>query len=117
MNITEFEKIILNTLDDIKAQSVVSLDISSLTDIADKMIICSGTSNRHVLSIADRVVTQAKANGIKPFGTEGLEQGEWVLLDFGDIIVHIMLPHARDFYSLEKLWTTVEKARESKNSL
>ena len=93
-----------------KAQDVRTLDVRGLTDIADTMIIASGTSDRHVKSIADRVVQQAKAAGKRPFGVEGARDGEWVLVDLPDVMVHVMLQRVREFYALEQLWEPVRPA-------
>jgi ribosome-associated protein len=87
-----------------KAVNVKVLDVRGLTDIADTMIIASGNSDRHVRSIAERVVEKAKAFGMRPLGTEGERDGEWVLVDLQDIILHVMLPRVREFYGLERLW-------------
>jgi ribosome-associated protein len=95
-------------LDDMKAVNIKVLDVRGLTDIADIMIIASGNSDRHVRSIADRVVQSAKAAGIRPFGVEGARDGEWALVDLHDVIVHVMLPRVREFYSLERLWGTAD---------
>ena len=80
------------------------LDVRQLTSIADYMIVASGTSDRHVRSIADRLVQQAEAGSCRPLGVEGIGSGEWVLVDLADVVVHIMQPRARDFYKLESLW-------------
>ena len=103
-------KLVLAALDDMKAQDVRTLDVRGLTDIADTMIIASGTSDRHVKSIADRVVQQSKAAGKRPFGVEGERDGEWVLVDLPDVMVHVMLPRVREFYALEQLWEPVRSA-------
>lgn len=87
-----------------KAVNVKVLDVRSLTDVADTLVVASGTSDRHVRSIADRVIEQAKASGMRPLGTEGEREGEWVLVDLQDIVVHVMLPRVREFYALERLW-------------
>jgi len=95
---------VTTALDDMKAVNVRVLDVRGMTDIADVMVIASGTSDRHVRSIAERVVEKAKAVGCRPLGTEGARDGEWVLVDLQDIIVHVMLPRVREFYDLERLW-------------
>lgn len=95
---------VLTALDDLKARDVVVLDVRGLTSIADSMVIASGTSDRHVRSLAESVVEKCKESGQKPLGVEGLKDGEWVLVDLQDIVVHVMLPRVRDFYNLEKLW-------------
>lgn len=97
------EKIVA-TLDDLKAQNVLALDVRGLTSISDYMVIASGTSDRHIRSIASKVAEELKKSGHRPLGVEGESEGEWVLVDFGDVIVHIMLPQAREFYKLESLW-------------
>lgn len=95
---------VTSALDDMKAVNVKVLDVRGLTDIADTLIVASGTSDRHVRSIADHVIEQAKRNGFRPLGTEGEREGEWVLVDLQDIVVHVMLPRVREFYGLERLW-------------
>jgi ribosome-associated protein len=97
-------QVVEGALDEMKAVNVRVLDVHKLTDIADTMIIASGNSDRHVRSIADRIVEHAKKAGFRPMGVEGERDGEWVLVDLQDIIVHIMLPRVREFYRLESLW-------------
>jgi ribosome-associated protein len=106
------QKIVLEALENYKGIDIVSMDVRELTDIADTMIICTGTSKRHVQSMAEQVVLQAKTAGIEPLGIEGEQEGEWTLIDLGDVIVHIMLAATRQFYSLEKLWMTAEEYRK-----
>ena len=110
--ISSLPTIIVDALSDMKAIDVKVLDVRGLTDIADTMIIASGTSDRHVHSVAQRVVEKTKSAGFPPYGVEGLQDSDWVLIDLSDVIVHVMLPRVRDFYGLEKLWgmTTVKRA-------
>jgi ribosome-associated protein len=96
--------VVLDALDDMKALDVKVLDVRGLTDIADCMVIASGTSDRHVRSVAQRVVEKAKEAGFRPHGVEGEQDGDWVLIDLSEMIVHVMLPRVREFYGLEKLW-------------
>jgi ribosome-associated protein len=95
-------------LADMKAVDVRVIDVRGANDVADFMVIASGTSDRHLRAIADRVVQMAKASGQRPFGVEGEEQGEWVLVDLPDVMVHVMLPRTREFYQLEQLWTPAQ---------
>lgn len=97
---------VATALDDMKAVNVKAIDIRGIADFADLLFIASGTSDRHVRSIADRVVEKAKAEGVRPLGVEGARDGEWVLVDLQDVIVHVMLPRVREFYGLERLWDT-----------
>jgi ribosome-associated protein len=96
---------VLTALDELKAKDVHEIDVRGKTSIADFLIIASGTSTRHVKSIADEVVKYAKDAGMMPLGVEGQREAEWVLVDLGDIVVHVMLPRIREFYGLERLWT------------
>jgi ribosome-associated protein len=98
------QQAVTTALDDMKAVNIRVLDVRGLTDIADTMVIASGNSDRHVRSIAERVAAKAKSAGFRPLGTEGTRDGEWVLVDLQDILVHVMLPRVREFYGLEHLW-------------
>jgi ribosome-associated protein len=106
-------KVVEHALDEMKAVNVKVLDVHKLTDIADTMIIATGNSDRHVRSIADRVVEYAKKAGFRPMGVEGERDGEWVLVDLQDVIIHIMLPRVREFYRLENLWDVSAARREA----
>jgi ribosome-associated protein len=92
-------------LEELKAKDVREIDVRGKTSIADFLFVASGTSTRHVKSIADEVVKYAKQAGMMPLGVEGQREAEWVLVDLGDIVVHVMLPRIREFYGLERLWT------------
>jgi ribosome-associated protein len=109
----EVVQVVENALGDMKAVNVKVLAVKKLTDITDTMIIASGNSDRHVRSIADRVVEFAKKAGFRPMGVEGERDGEWVLVDLQDVIVHIMLPKVREFYRLESLWDVSAARREA----
>jgi ribosome silencing factor RsfS/YbeB/iojap len=98
-------KIVIGALDDLKAKDVTEIDVREKSGVTDLLVIASGTSSRHVKSIADEVVKKAKHAGNPPIGVEGQREGEWVLVDLGDVIVHVMLPRTREFYGLERLWT------------
>ncbi len=98
------KNVVVDALDDMKALDVKLLDVRGLTDIADYMVIASGTSDRHVRSVAQRVVEKTKEAGFRPHGVEGQQDGDWVLIDLSEMIVHVMLPRVREFYGLEKLW-------------
>lgn len=94
-----------SALEDIKARDTVEIDVRDKTSVCDFMVIASGTSTRHVKSIADEVVRFAKKLDVQPLGVEGEREAEWVLVDLGDVVVHVMLPRVREFYALERLWT------------
>ena len=93
-------------LDNLKGQQIVELDLEGKANFADAMIVASGTSNRHVKALAEEIQTTVKENlGEKPLGVEGTNTAEWILVDYGCLIIHVMLPETRDFYELERLWT------------
>ena len=96
--------VVVDALADMKALEVKVLDVRGLTDIADWMVIASGTSDRHVRSVAQRVVERTEEAGFRPHGVEGQQDSDWVLIDLNEMIVHVMLPRVREFYGLEKLW-------------
>lgn len=104
MNTQQLLQVVLNTLDDGKGRDVKVIDVREKTNIADFMVIASGTSERHVKALAGHVVEESKKNEILPLGVEGENIGEWVLVDLGDIIIHVMKPQVREFYQLEKFW-------------
>jgi ribosome-associated protein len=92
-------------LEDLKAKDTIEIDVRGKTSVCDYMVIASGTSTRHVKSIADEVVRKIKELDVQPLGVEGEREAEWVLADLGDVVVHVMLPRVREFYALERLWT------------
>lgn len=100
-------------LDDAKAQDIQVIDLADRSSFADYMVIASGTSSRQVKSMADRLVQRAKARGVQPLGVEGSDEGQWVLVDLADVIVHIMQPQTRAFYNLEKLWSAPPATRST----
>lgn len=110
MQATELQERIHQLLDDAKAQNVVVLDVRKISSIADFMVVATGTSTRHVSAVADNLIDSLKKEGVRAWGVEGQDTGEWVLVDFGDVIVHIMQAETRDFYQLEKLWSGTDTA-------
>jgi ribosome-associated protein len=114
MTIDEIKRLALDALDDLKAEDIAVLDVKDKTTVTDWIIIATGSSSRHVKSIANSVITAAKQANKPPLGAEGEEDGEWVLVDLGDVIVHVMQQQVRDFYDLESLWTVdaAEQRRE-----
>jgi ribosome-associated protein len=109
----KLQKLAIRALHDLKAIDLITLDIRGLTTIADTMIICSGRSSRHVKSLAENVITEAKKNHVTYINFEGEREGEWIIVDLGDVIVHVMQPTAREFYKLEDLWEPIQKQREN----
>ncbi len=99
-------KIVVDALEDVKAMDIHVIDVRDKTSVTDIMVIASGTSTRQVRSLANNVSVKAKEHGVTPLGTEGEVEGDWVLVDLGDVVAHVMVPHVRDFYNLEKLWST-----------
>ena len=99
-------------VEELKAKDVVEIDVRGKSSVCDYMVIASGTSTRHVKSIADEVVKFAKKLDVMPLGVEGEREAEWVLVDLGDVVVHVMLPRVREFYALERLWTVGDQPPE-----
>jgi ribosome-associated protein len=110
-------KSVIAALEDLKAKDIREIDVRGKTSIADLLVIASGTSARHVKSIADEVVKFAKKAGVMPLGVEGEREAEWVLVDLGDVIVHVMLPRIREFYGLERLWTVADRDEQGEAAL
>lgn len=104
MNSEDLKTLVTASLDDMKGLEIACLDVQRNSNFADYMIVVTGTSNRHVRSLAEDVVKRVKEAGGMPIGTEGEEQGDWILIDLGDVIVHVMLADSRRLYDLESLW-------------
>ena len=113
MSATALRDHLVNALEDGKGQDILALEVSKLTPITDYMVLVSGTSNRHVKALVDQAIEAAKECGEPPRGVEGRESCEWVLLDVGDVIVHVMQKDARAFYDLERLWSEMPADNES----
>jgi ribosome-associated protein len=100
----QLKAFVVDKIENLKARDIIDLDVSGKSTVTDTMLVCSGNSKRHVISIAENVVVEAKQAGNPPLGIEGRETGDWVLVDLGDVVLHVMQDEARDFYQLEKLW-------------
>ena len=112
MQLDELKKVVIDALEDLKAVDLKVLDVRDMASFTDLMIVASGNSERQVRALADKLLEKCHESGIRPLGIEGEQGGEWVLVDLGDIVVHIMRPQTRDFYNLEKLWAMTEKVRD-----
>jgi len=104
MTVEQLRDLVVNVLDEMKAEDIKVLDVRGRTSITDIMVIASGHSNRHVKSLAETVAFKAKEQGERPLGQEGVSDGEWALIDLNGVVVHVMQPRVRDFYQLERLW-------------
>jgi len=104
MNVDELKELVIDALDDLKGVDIKSLDVQGKSSVTDLLVIASGNSTRQVKALADHVVEKVKERGVQPLGVEGERESNWVLVDLGDVVVHVMLPETRDFYNLEKLW-------------
>jgi ribosome-associated protein len=110
---TETLQHVLTSLDDMKAEDTVTIDLTGKTSIADVMVVTSGRSNRHVASIADNAIESLEKAGVKDLRVEGKRNGDWVLIDAGDVIVHVFRPEVRAFYDLEKMWAGAARGRKA----
>ncbi|ENO16820.2 ribosome silencing factor [Marinobacter nanhaiticus D15-8W] len=104
MQAEQLRDTVINALEEVKAQDISVIDVKDRTSVTDYMVIASGTSNRHVRSLADSVITEAKSKGVRTANVEGGEVSDWLLVDLGDVVVHVMMPATREFYDLERLW-------------
>ncbi|OLO03583.1 MULTISPECIES: ribosome silencing factor [Salinicola] len=104
MQTDTLKSLVVEALEELKARDVVELDVAELTSVTDVMVVASGTSSRHVSALAENVVEKVKEAGLRPLGVEGQQSGEWVLVDLGDVIAHVMMPETRQLYDLERLW-------------
>ncbi len=103
--VEKVKDLVVDSLNDMKAVDMVVLDVRGKSSVTDYMVIVSATSSRHVKAMASSVVADAKKADLPPLGIEGEQQGDWVLVDMGDVLVHIMMPETRAFYQLEKFWS------------
>lgn len=104
MHSDELKQLVVEAIEDVKGNDITCLSVAGQTSVTDHMVIACGTSNRHVKSLADNVVDHCKKSGVRPLGIEGEDKSDWVLVDLGDVVVHLMMPATRQFYDLERLW-------------
>ncbi len=102
---TELLEFIIDKLEDSKAQDIITIDVRGQSSVTDYMLICTGTSSRHLASVADNLVTDCRQAGLMPFGVEGQGVSDWIVVDLGEVIVHVMQEESRRMYELEKLWS------------
>lgn len=113
LSFDQLKELVINALEDFKAVDIQTIDVSEQNPLTELFVIASGSSSRHVKSMAENLIMRAKAAGCPPLGVEGQRQADWVLVDLNDVIVHLMLPQARAFYNLEKLWQASSDQRSS----
>ncbi len=109
MESEQLKTLVTDSLEELKAVDLTVLDVADVSGFTDFMVIASGTSSRHLKALADNLLRRCRNAGVRPLGVEGERAAEWILVDLGDVVTHIMLPHIRDFYNLEKLWRLVER--------
>ena len=115
MTTDELKQLAMNALHDLKAEDITVLEVKHKTSITDWLVVATGSSSRHVKSIANNVIVEAKKAGQPPLGIEGENEGEWVLVDLGDVIVHVMQKQVRDYYDLESLWSVDLSGRQEQD--
>lgn len=115
MQTEELVRLTVDALEDLKARDITAIDVRDKTSITDFMVIASASSGRHLKALAENVLHKVKAEGVRPLGSEGLDGGEWALLDLGEVIVHVMQSATRQFYDLERLWLGAEQNRSLAN--
>lgn len=111
MQSEQLVQVVIAALEELKGQDILTIDVREKTSITDFMVIATGSSSRHVKSLADTVLEKTKEQGVRPIGSEGLESGEWGLIDLGNVVVHVMQAATRQFYDLERLWQGAEQSR------
>jgi len=114
MHIDALKTLVIDALEDLKAQDIAVLDVARLTSVTDRMVLATGTSTRHVSALAATVLQAAKDEGLAPLGVEGENGSDWVLVDLGQLVVHVMLPETRQLYDLERLWADLPSDAESR---
>ncbi|WP_028299800.1 ribosome silencing factor [Oceanospirillum beijerinckii] len=115
MQTEQLKQLVIDSLEELKGNDIVTLNVASSTSVTDFMMIASGTSSRHVASLAENVIVKVKEQGVKPLGIEG-QGSEWVLVDLGDIVVHVMQPNTREHYDLERLWSDLPEDAEQEKA-
>ncbi|MFK5892472.1 MAG: ribosome silencing factor [Pseudomonadota bacterium] len=115
MQLDALKALTIEAIEDIKAFDIKVIDVQGRNSLTDTLIFASARSDRQAKAIANNIIEKSKHAGVQPIGVEGMQTGDWVLVDLGDIIVHIMLPQVRDFYNIEKLWEIDDKTAESSN--
>ncbi|THG79423.1 ribosome silencing factor [Pseudomonas sp. A-1] len=111
MQAEQLVQVVIAALEELKGQDILTIDVREKTSITDFMVIATGSSSRHVKSLAETVLEKTKEQGVRPIGSEGLESGEWGLIDLGNVVVHVMQAATRQFYDLERLWQGAEQSR------
>ncbi len=112
LSVDELAQLAVDALEELKGNEITVIDVSEMTDVTSRMVIASGTSSRHVRSLAENVALEAKRANEPPLGREGEDSNEWVLVDLGEVVVHVMMPEARDYYNLEKFWEEFKREGE-----